>query len=402
MSKAKNAWKRRVGWGVLLAGFLGLVALASMPRPVAVETASVTRGALEVLVEEVGQTRVKDRYTLSAPIAGNLLRIGLEEGDEVSTEDTVAHILPVRAALLDSRSRATAEARVAAAQANLRRARISVTQSESTLAQSRSEAERFAQLVEAGGVSRQEAERADYQRRSAQEALVSSRFGVRVATHEVRMAQAALGRLDGGGDEQLPIPSPVAGRVLRVFQRSEAVVQPGQPLIEVGDPSHLEVVVDVLTTEAVRISPGDPVRVVRWGGEGSLSARVRLVEPSAFTERSALGVEEQRVNVVIDLLDPPDAWSALGDAYRVEAEIVVERIDDALQVPGSAVFRHGDGFAVYAVRGDTAVRVPVEVVARSPDAVAIGATEDGLRVDDTVVVHPGDAVDDGVEVQVAE
>jgi HlyD family secretion protein len=231
------------------------------------------------------------------------------------------------------------------------------------------------------------------------EELTSAEFGLRVADSELRLARAALLRLEttrGGAPERFEVRAPVEGEVLRVLQESEGVVQPGAPLLEVGDSRALEIVVDVLTSDAVDIVPGAPVRITRWGGDSALRAHVHRVEPSAFTRISALGVEEQRVNVLIDLDEPRERWAALGDGFRVEASIEVWRAADALQVPAGAVFRHDSGWAVFRVSGGRAALTPVTIGRRSGTAAQV---LEGLEPEDTVVVYPGDNVVDGIRVE---
>ncbi len=395
---ATKTWIRRAVIATLALGFVTLVALAARPRPLPVETQPARRGTLEVTIGEDGRTRVKDRYIVSAPTTGTLMRIDHAVGDALEVDAPVAVMLPTRAELMDARTQAVTEARVQAAEANVQLSRAATRAAETAVARAQAERDRLAPLAESGAVARSQSDDAEFALRSAREALSSARFGARVASHELRMARAASAAGEPRGDEtQLVIPSPVAGRVLRVIRESEGVTQAGAPLLEVGDPGALEVVVDVLTTEAVRIEPGDLARIVRWGGDAELDARVRLVEPSAFTARSALGVEEQRVNVVLELTSERDHWGRLGDGFRVEVEIIVEEVDNALLVPASALFRDGEGFAIYAVQDGIARLVPVEVRARTPDEVAIEAE---LPDDARVIVHPPDAVEDGSEVEV--
>jgi HlyD family secretion protein len=244
------------------------------------------------------------------------------------------------------------------------------------------------------------AERAELQERTSREELASAEFGARVAEYDLQMAQAALGRLDkkpsAKEQEQLEVTSPVKGRVLKVIQESEGVVQPGAPLLEIGDPSALEVVVDVLTSDAVHVQPGASASIERWGGERPLKAHVRLVEPSAFTRVSALGVEEQRVNVVIDLDEPHATWAALGDGYRVDARIVFWQSDGVLCVPASAAFRRDEGWAVFKLDHDIAKLSTVELGHVNPDTVEV---QRGLSAGAQVVMYPSDSVRDGVQVE---
>jgi HlyD family secretion protein len=258
------------------------------------------------------------------------------------------------------------------------------------------EARRVAQLAASGGASAQAVERAQMERRTAREELTSLEFGARVADHQVQIARAALGRLSARATaeeaEQMDVSSPVDGIVLRVAQESEGVVQVGAPLMELGDPAALEIVVDVLTSDAVRIERGAHVEIDRWGGE-LLQGHVRLIEPSAFTRTSALGVEEQRVNVLVDLDSPREEWISLGDGYRVEARVVVWEAEDVVIVPASAVFRRGEGSAVFVIEGDHARLTPIEVGhGNGLDTEVVSGLDEGA----TVIVHPGDTVDDGV------
>lgn len=382
---------RYLVYALLAVGFVAAVYTASQPKPQPVDTALVTQGRLVVVVEDDGRTRVSDRYTVSAPIAGSLARIALEPGDAVAADDVVAHLNAMEVGLLDPRARAQAEASLAAAVASQARVRAEVARAETAAQFAEREQARVDGLVNSGGVARAAVDRAHYEATSAQEALSSARFAARVADHEVRVVRASLSR-EGTDGDVLPLLSPVEGVVLRVFAESAGVVQAGQPLLEIGDPRRLEVVVDVLTTEAVAVEVGDSVELVRWGGEGSLHGRVRVKEPSAFTTRSALGVEEQRVRVVIELQDTPEARAGLADGYRVEARIEVDAADDVLRVPSSALFRDGDGWAAYVVRDGVARKVALTLGLENPDAAEV---QSGLHEGDVVIVHPGDSIHDG-------
>jgi len=408
MKKLLVRWLRRAVGFVLIAGVVALVVVAAMPKPVVCDLARVARGTLRVTVDEDGRTRVKDRYVVSAPIAGNLARIELAPGDRVTAGQILARILPMA---LDERSRAQAEAQLAAARASASQAVATVARAQTAAALARTEASRLQGLRERSIVSTQEAERVSFEARGRREELASARFGARVAAHQVEMAMAALGQQEpvkrGRGrrgrhpapaqrrSEEMQLTAPIDGAVLRVVQESEGVIQPGTPLVEVGDASALEIVADVLTADAVRIRPGAHVSIERWGGPTALRARVRTVEPSAFTRMSALGIEEQRVNVVIDLDDPQELWRALGDGYRVEVRIIVSQEDHVLIVPESAVFRRGSGWAAYKVVGGKARLVRVRIGQRSGLDVEILA---GLREGDRVIVHPSDRVENGVAI----
>ena len=393
-----SKWIRRAVGLAFVAGVAAMIVMASLPQPVPVDVAAVRRAPMEVTIDEDGVTRVKDRYVVSTPLTGTLARIELRPGDALSEGAVLARIEPLAPQLMDARSRAQAEARVAASLAAQRQARAGVARAEAASTLAQQSLTRQEQLVSAGGVSAQAVDQARFEQRARSEELTSARFGVRVADYEVRMARAALGRHDDRSEEAMELPSPVdEGVVLRILQQDEGVVQAGTPLLEVGNPGALEVAVDVLTADAVRVQPGAHVTLERWGGEQPLEGHVQRVEPRAFTKVSALGVEEQRVNVVIDLDSPRERWAALGDGYRVEARIRVWREEDTLQVPTSALFRHEQGWAVYVVEAETASLRPVEIGRRNGfDAEVTDGLEEGARV----VVHPGDAVGDGVSLRV--
>lgn len=400
----------------LMVGFLvavaAMVVMAWMPKPLPVETAEVTRGELVVTVSEDGRSRVKDRYVVSAPLSGNLGRIELHPGDNVTEGGVLARIVPVATPLMDVRTREQAEARVAAATAGKKQARAQIVRAKAALEYAEQEVERIRPLVEQGIEPDSVLERMLLDMRTRAAELTSAEFAERVAGHELRMARSALGHIapapsakkrarePARGEpiqpegEQLEVPSPIAGRVLAVIQRHEGVVPAGAPLIELGDPSALEIVVDVLTQDAVQIQHGAPATIERWGGE-PLRANVRLVEPSAFTRLSSLGVEEQRVNAVLDIDQPYEEWKSLGDGYRVDAKITIWRADDVLKVPSSALFRHDEGWAVFVVRGEIATLVPVEIGRRNGLEAQV---ESGLEAGDRVLLHPSDRVVDGVTV----
>ena len=389
--------KRRVRWFSILVGLLviGLFVAAVIPKRLQVDMIEVERGDLLVTVDEDGQTRVKDRYVVDAPLDGHVGRIELRAGDTVEERMVVARIVPLNPPLLDARTKAEAKARLAAAQAAKRQAVASIARAEAAMQLASLEAERQANLGPSGATSVQAIEQAEFDLRGKREALTSARFAARVAEHEARVAEAALGRLGPEGvkgDEQMDVEAPVAGEVLNVFRQSEGVVRSGQPLLEIGDPQALEIVVDVLTSDAVGIRRGAEVIIDRWGGDRPLNAHVRTVEPSAFTRVSALGVDEQRVNVIIDLDDPPEVWSELGDGYRVEARIVVQDVKDVVKVHDSAVFRHGEGWAVYRVDNGQAKLTPIEIGARNGLEVEVA---DGLEPGILVIAHPGEQVEDG-------
>lgn len=394
-----NISKRWLATAGIVAAVAAL-AWAFAPRPVAVEVAEATRGAFETSIEEDAKTRVRDRYVLSAPLAGRLARIGLREGDEVQPGDTVARLTPVLPTLVDERTLRGQTLAVEAAQANVRRATARLEGARAALQQARSDALRSDKLAAQGYVAegKRDADRVAAQRAEREfEAATQERV---MAQHEAEQAQAALSVVRPGGvaGAVFPVRAPVAGRVLRVLQVSEATVALGTPLVELGDLSHLEVVAELLTTDALQALPGRPVVVERWGGQGTLAAKVRRVEPAAFTKVSALGVEEQRVKVLIDPEGDPQRWRALGDGYRVGVRIITRTATDALKVPVSAVFPDGagSGHAVFLLREGRAHKTPVEVVARNASEAWIAK---GLDAGAQVIVYPPAAVADGVRVK---
>lgn len=396
--RSLRRWVSRIVFALITVAIIAAIVMAWMPRPVVVETAAVRRDTLIVTVDNDGRTRVKDRYIVSAPLAGNLARIELQAGDRVKADSVVARLLPLPAPLLDAQSKAQAKARVSAADAALRQARSAESRAKAAQEYAGAQLERNRPLAKQGVITQQNLDRAEFDVRTKSEATASASFGVRVARHNVELARAALGRLDGGAEasDEMEVQSSVEGVVLQVLKQSEGVVQPGTPLLEIGDPTALEVVVDVLTTDAVRIEPGAKASILRWGGQGELKAHVARVEPKAFNRISSLGVEEQRVNVVLDLDSPQESWSSLGDGYRIEASIVVWEEQDVLVVPVSAVFRRDDSWTVLVVDGDVARLRTVEVGQRN--GLEAGVVS-GLETSDVVILHAGERVSDGTSVQ---
>jgi HlyD family secretion protein len=384
--------------GLLLAGLLGY---AFWPRPAEADLAAVVRGPLRVTVDEDGKTRIKDRYVVSAPLSGRLLRVTLHPGDRVAAGKTLlAAIEPCDPALLDERARAEAEARVKAAEATRKQAGPKLDRARAAHDYTARELHRGRNLIGTGGISTETYSDLQNKERQAQEDWKAAQFALQIADYELDLARAALTRTKprSPGDVEswrFDLLAPVNGQVLRVFQESSAVVTPGHRLLEVGDPSDLEVEVDVLSSDAVQVIPGAAVFLEHWGGDAPLNGRVRLVEPSGFLKVSALGVEEQRVNVIIDFTDPPEKYVRLGDAYRVEARIVVWSADDVVKVPAGALFRQGEDWMVYAVE-DGVVRLRRVEVGRSNGLET--EVRSGLAEGERVVLHPGDKVQAGARV----
>ena len=392
------AWRRHAGWVAAVAVIIAVIVFGFLPRPVLVDTAVVARGKLSVTVEEEGRTRVKDRYVVSAPVAGYIRRIELEVGDSVDKDQDIAYLDPVPSTVLDPRTRAEAEARVAAARAALKVAVEQVKATAADLSYAEAELFRLQRLYDSNNVSRDALQAAQSRHRKALAAHQSAQFSVDVAGYELKAAQASLqysAAKNGGIPETVAIKSPVKGDVLKILHKSEGVVDRGQPLLELGNPLSLEVEVDVLSRDAVQMQAGTRVILKRWGGD-PLNGVVRLVEPVGFTKISALGVEEQRVLVIVDITSPPQSWSRLGDGYRVEAEFILWQGDNVLQVPVSALFRVQEEWATFVVVDGRARLRSVKIGRRgSLDAEVLG----GLDENDVVITHPGDTVADGVRVR---
>jgi HlyD family secretion protein len=396
----KRLWRWTLTVILLLAAGAVLV-VVFRPQAVPVDVAEVTRGPMQVTVEDDGQTRIRERYTISAPLAGQLQRIVLDPGDPVTANETLLAVIdPTDPALLDVRARAEAEARVSTAEAALARAEVVLERADVAYNFAVRERQRATEAASSGAAGAGELDEATMLFETAQQDARSAEFARDIARFELEQARAALVRTQPNGataGEQagFQIVAPVSGVVLRLFQESTAVVAAGTPLLEVGDPSDLEIVVDVLSTDAVRIEPGDEAVIERWGGGEPLRGAVRLVEPAAVTKISSLGVDEQRVNVIIDLLSPPDERASLGDAYRVEAAIVLWESPDALRVPAGALFHKDGQWRVFLLRDGRAVERPVEIGRRTGSTAQV---LDGLEQGDIVVAYPSDRVRDGARV----
>jgi HlyD family secretion protein len=388
------------------AAVIAALAWAFAPQPVMVEVARVASGRFEQTIDEDGKTRVRERYVVSAPLAGRVRRVTLKAGDAVARGDVVAVMQPAAPPLIDARAGRELEERVGAAAAAFARARTAVEHARAALAQNRADAQRTQKLAAQGFVSPAQLERDELKvTLSAREAEAAD-FERHAAEHQLELARAALTRSRqgwnierGGGVEQFDIRAPVAGRVLRVAQESEAVVALGAALLEIGDPADLEVVVDVLSGDALQIAPGQPVILERQGSAlAALAGRVRRVEPAAFTKVSALGVEEQRVNVLIDIASDRAQWQTLGDAYRVDARIVVHRVENSITAPVAALFRDGARWAVFVADGNVARKRLIETSRRNARDALV---EKGLAAGELVIVYPGDSLRDGATIRFA-
>jgi HlyD family secretion protein len=398
MKTKKPKWS----WIWVGLGVLALLWVALRPTTVLVDGAAATRGPLQVTVDEEGKTRIRERYIVAAPLAGRLQRVALKAGDAVEAGTTVlATIDAADPALLDPRAEAESEARVKAAAAIQEQTIPNLEAARARHELARKELERAKELLKDNVISQQEMDSAVAQERSAGEELKSAQFAEKIAAFELEQAQAALlrsrpGTAGDSAESQWVIRAPVSGRVLRVLQESSVVVQPGTLLIELGDPADLEVEVDVLSADAMQIEPGAKVYLERWGGDQPLMGRVRLVEPAGFTKVSALGVEEQRVWVLVDFDAPPLPQRPLGDAYRVEARIVTWESDNALKVPSGALFRKGSDWAVFVLEKGKARLRKLQVGHNNGLEAEV---LDGLTEGEQVIVHPGDQIRDGVSAQ---
>jgi HlyD family secretion protein len=380
-SPLRRALPYIVGFAVL-----ALVALGLRPKAAVVETARVTVGPLRATVSEEGKTRIRQRYIVSSPVAGLLRRIPHKPGAEIVADETVIAVIDsMPASPLDARNRALIEARRETAVTLLEKSRTSHDLALNEL-------RRIEQMFAAGTVSPQDRESAQLRETTAARDVVSAEATLRAA--ETELAEFAPATSTGGA--AVEVRAPVGGRVLRVHQESARVVVSGTPLLEIGDPADLEVVVEMLSRDGASIGPGAKVELDQWGGATPLEGRVRLVEPAAFTKISALGVEEQRVNVVVDILTPMEARASLGDNFRVEARTIVWEDARALKVPTSGVFRRGGDWAAFVIRDGRARLTPVKVGRSSGIEIQV---VDGLREGEEVILYPGDRVQDGQRVK---
>lgn len=377
---------------------IGSLVWGFWPRPVLVEAVNVKRAPLTVTIEEEGRTRVIDRYVISAPIDGVACRVQLDVGDHVEQGEVLLGISPLESQVLDPRTRAQARAQVAAAESALQAAREQARAAAAGEQLAAKEVKRLRPLVEKGMVSRNVFDRALTEAQTTAAAKRSADFAVEVAKYELQAARTVLEYTfdpERQPAERVPVRSPITGRILKIAHECEGPVRTGEPLLEVGDPSALEVEVDVLSADAVKIKPGMKVLFERWGGEQLLEGRVRNVEPVGFTKISALGVEEQRVLVISDFTSPVEEWQRLGDGYRVEAKFVIWQDDDVLQVPASSLFRYNNDWALFLVEDGRALRREVKVGQRTGLTAQILS---GVEQGEKVINHPSDDVENGVRV----
>ncbi len=394
-------WVRPIVLTAVAAGAAGAIAWAFWPQPIPADIAVIEPGTLEVTVDEEGMTRIRDIYAVSAPIAGKVRRSPREVGDVVTADETlVAIIQPTAPAFLDARSRREAEAAVSAAEAAVHLGEAQVTEARSQLDFATSELGRADELMRRKIISERAHQQAKLEVDTAGARLASANATLEVRKRELESARArligpeALEEVAGGDSCCVEVHAPVDGEVLELVTESEQVVAAGTPLIEIGDPDNLEIVVDLLSSDAVRVPRDAMARIDGWGGD-VLTARVHRIEMAGFTKISALGIEEQRVKAVFDLVDPPEAWDGLGHGYRVVVHVVVDRVD-ALLVPLGALFRRGSTWAVFVVDADNRARLRTVVLgARNTRHAAV---MDGLAEGDRVVLHPSDRIAEGVKI----
>lgn len=391
--------RKRILLIVLAALVVAVVVIGFLPESQPVQTATVRRGPLQVIVEEEGETQVENRYIIASPVPAFVRRIEWEVGDPVEQGQALVRLEPPRPTLLDPRARDEAAARVDAARAALRQAEEQVQAAEATARRAVTERERFERLRKVGSATQQTLDQAIAEAGQATANLDAARAGVTAARADLAGAQAALRAATG--TKPLPVQevltAPSAGRVLAVHRVSEGQVNAAEPLLEIGDTQGLEVRIDVLSQDAVRIRPGTRVLLDQWGGETPLDAVVRRIQPQGFTKVSSLGVEEQRVNVVAGITAPPQAWAArLGAGYRVLARFIVWEDPNVLQVPSSALFRAGDGWAVFVVENGKALRKKVTIGQQAGLAAQVLS---GLAEGDQVIVHPANEIEEGIRVE---
>lgn len=389
--------KKQIYISVFVVIILFVIVWGFLPSPIPVTFDQVREAPLEVTIEEEGITRVTDRYTISAPVTGYLLRIQNEVGDSVGAGQELFQIQPVPD-LISARQREVAQAQLEAAKARLQQTKenLNLAQEEKRLADV--ELQRIQNLFDSGIGTEQGLDNIKLSARRAAAQLASAEFSVRVAGHEVGAASSALQAFQASsGQEQISIGSPVQGQLLKIHHKSEGTVQAGTPILEIGDPYALEIKVDLLSTDAVQISHGTNVRIKRWGSNQILDGSVQVVEPSGYTRISALGVEEQRVPVIVDILSPYNQWQQLGDGYRVVAEFIIWQNDNVIQVPSSSLFRTADEqWSLFVVEDGKAQLRNVEAGYQSGLQTQI---IEGLQVGENVITHPDERIENGTRVK---
>lgn len=390
---------KTLGYGLLAAFVLMMIIVSFIPEPIPQDFAVAEIADIEVTVHAEGKTRVKEDYIVSAPFDSRMLRLEIGAGDEVIAGETVIAIMePADASFLDARSRAEAEARVSAAKAALQVAASMLEQRAAELVFAERERARADGLIQGDTISSSTKEAYDLAVSRAKTGYAAAESAKNVAKYELEVAEAALMSPSerATGDAFVEVKAPVSGVVLRRFHKSEAIVRAGQPLVSLGNRHDLEIVADMLSIDAVKVSVGDRVIIDHWGGTQKLSGKVSLIEPSGFTKVSALGIEEQRVNVLVDLIGDPATWHALGDGYRVEVYCVYDEAQAALTVPVSSLFRDKETWSLFLVKDGKAVLTTVAVGKRNGNQAEI---LDGITLGDQVIAHPSNEIEDGTSVR---
>jgi len=393
----RSLTRKVVFWSVVVALVLGLV-YALQPRAVEVETGVVGQGALTVYVSEEGKTRIRNRHIVAAPVAGSMQRVTLKAGDAVKAGETVlTRIEPALSPLLDARARSQAQARVDAAMATRSRSNEAIEMSRTGLRYAQANWDRVKNNTDKGTISDTDRDTFEREAEMKTREVRSAEFALQVANFELEQAKAALQQIDtpSAGGAFVEVRAPVSGVVLKVQQESATIVAPGTPILEIGDPTDLEIEAEILSRDAVTIKPGALVTVEQWGGDEPAKALVRRVEPAAFTKVSALGVEEQRVLVLSDFTERTPALTALGDRYRVEVRVAVWHSDDTLLVPAGALFREGSEWKTFLFAAGSAKAVVVKAGRTDGKFTQVLA---GLKKGDEVLMHPPDTVRDGTSV----
>jgi HlyD family secretion protein len=393
-----HVWRRRIFVISIVVIVATLLVYGFVPKTRDVDIVSVTRGPLQITIEEEGRTRLKDRFTISAPTAGYLRRMNVKVGDTVKKGQIVAVLEPLQSQALDPRSRATAEAAVAAAEAALKAAteREKVTAADAAYLEQRQE--RLKALYDKGSISKDQFDQINSETQKARSLQLSAAAEVNVAKSELERAKVTLRNFSSVKESGniVEVRSPVSGAVFRVYQESEGAVNIGAPLIDIGNAENLEVLVEVLSSDAVKIKKGTQVLFKRWGNDEPLTGKVRLIEPAGFTKISSLGVEEQRVLVLADITSPREKWNVLGDGFRMEAHFIIWEGENVLQIPASALFRSGKDWAVFVADNGRSSKRVVEIGQRSGLAAQIIS---GLKENEQIIAYPDDSISEGTKIK---
>lgn len=395
-ANGKGRWKKLLPW-IIGGGVVAIIAWGLRPKPIDVEVEPIKRGPLTVRVSEEGKTRIRNRYIVATPVAGRMQRVPFKAGDEVRANETVITMIePAQAPILDPRAREQAEAVVSMREAGRKQAAESLEVARASLDLAERDRDRIRSVKREGGVAQTDRDRAENQAIVQSAQVRAAEFALQIAESQLTEAKAALERPQGSTGELVKVTSPVSGRVLKVIQESETIVTPGMEIMEVGDPRDLEIEAEMLSRDAVAMKEGDSVLIEQWGGNTPLQARVRRIEPAAFTKVSALGVEEQRVYVLSDLIDPPAHAQSLGDRYRVEVRVAIWHSDDVMLIPAGALFRQGNDWKTFVLENGMAKLTTVDAGHSDGRHTEILS---GLTPGTEVLVHPPDTVKADSKVQ---